>query len=180
MVSSVLSPANAAFSRAERLIKAAEDACARFESVSLSQAESFGAIGEILTWLCALDELPKRSAPRSYEAEREADRDGLLVPGLRCARNATIHRLSVTTVTYVHPGAVLGAAQLGTFALGEGPNSRWAARNSDWGNTRRRKQSLEDPDSTYDTHFAGRGVVPCLRRSLNFLHAASGIWCRDP
>lgn len=47
-------------------------------------------------WACALDELLEREATNGsgeYWAIRNSDSDGVVLPGLRWARNAGIHRL---------------------------------------------------------------------------------------
>jgi hypothetical protein len=111
--------------RARRLTDAAGAAVWRV----LAADEMFASLGEVLVWLIALEDLVV-SVDGQYRMKRNADVDGAVLPGIRYARNAVVHGQTVATTVYSSGGAVLGAAVLGTFALGEGPSIRWSNRSS--------------------------------------------------
>jgi hypothetical protein len=92
--------------------------------------------------------------------------------GLQLARNAVVHGDMVTATTYAKPGAVLGAAPLGTFALGEGPSTRWLARAS-IAHTPRPSKYLSAQEQSYDVHVAARDVLSPLSLGLAFLRDAA-------
>ncbi len=124
------------------------------------------------TGLVALDDL-LAAADRSYRSQRDAAPDGAALPGLRYARNAVVHGELVVATTYAKPGAVLGAAALGTFALGEGPSTRWISRTS-IPHAPKPSKHLLTHERSYDRHVAGRDVCAPLRTALDFLRDAIG------
>jgi hypothetical protein len=168
MIGSVLLPTSPYRARSERLIRAAEAACARIHPLT---DNVFPSLGETLVWLVAIDDLLS-SADSKYRARRDADPDGAGLPGIRFARNAVVHGEMVTATTYAKPGAVLGAAPLGTFALGEGPSTRWVARAS-IAHTPKRTKYLSAQEQSYDVHVAGRDVLSPLSLALAFLRRCS-------
>lgn len=149
---------------------AAEDAFSRI--VPLSADGVFAPLGETLVWLVALDDL-LAAADRSYRSQRDADPDGAALPGLRYARNAVVHGELVVATTYAKPGAILGTAALGTFALGEGPSTRWISRTS-IPHAPKPSKHLPTHERSYDRHVAGRDVCAPLGTALDFLRDAIG------
>jgi hypothetical protein len=134
----------------------------------------FQPLGETLMWIVALEDLVI-SHCGGYVQQRDADADGTILPGIRYARNAMVHGELVVSTVFASGGAMLGAAMLGTFALGEGPSVRWNARSS-IGFTPRSANSRRviQQERSYDNEMVGRDVVPLLSAALNFLQHAAG------
>jgi hypothetical protein len=170
VIGPVLSSSSHYRDRADRILRAAEAARNRVEL--LSAESTFGPVGEALVWLVAVDDL-LATADRGYRSRRDADPDGAALPGIRYARNAVVHGEMVVTTTYVKPGAVLGAAALGTFALGEGPSIRWINRVS-IAHTPRASRHLAAQEQSYDSHLAGREIREPLNSAVEFLRDAVG------
>lgn len=123
-------------------------------------------------WLIALEDLIV-SVDARYWAKRGADADGAVLPGIRYARNAVVHGETVTTTVDVSGGAMLGAAVLGAFALGEGPSIRWRARAS-IGFTPDPRPHVPVQEQSYDGEIAGQDVSAPLARAFAFLRCAVG------
>lgn len=154
--------------RARRLTDAANAAIGRVSTVG----EMFASLGEALMWLIALEDLVV-SVAGQYRTTRNADIDGAVLPGIRYGRNAVVHGQTVTTTVHLRGGAVLGAAQLGAFALGEAPSIRWRGRSS-VGFTPVPSIYVPQQEQSYDSEIAGRLVLPPLERALTFLRSAAG------
>jgi hypothetical protein len=135
--------------------------------------QMFAPLGEALMWLIALDDL-LASANGSYRVKSAADTDGAALPGVRYARNAIVHGHAVTTTTQSRGGAMLGAAALGTFALGEAPSARWIDRTA-IGFTPKPTAYVAEQERSYDSYLDGNMVDPPLQRALLFLRAAAGV-----
>ncbi len=93
------------------------------------------------------------------------------VCGTRATPSYTARWSSPTT--YTTPWAVLGGAALGTFALGEGPSTRWISRAS-MSYTPTKTKHLLAQERSYDVHLAGREVCGPLRSALDFLRNTVG------
>jgi hypothetical protein len=163
--------------RSRRLLAAADAALARVHASftplgSDWSRDLFAPLGESLVWLVSLEDL-LADADGSYWSRRAADPDGGMMGGVRYARNAVVHGELVLAATHVSPGAVLGAAPLGTFALGAGPHVAWAAR-SEINHTPTGTPHLPEQEQSYDAKIAGRDVLPPLQDALAFLRAAAG------
>jgi hypothetical protein len=170
MLGRILSTSGPHYGRAKRLLLAADGASRSISS--LSAEGTFGPLGETLVWLVAIDDL-LASCEGTYRARRDADPDGAALPGIRYARNAVVHGEMVSSTTYAKPGAVLGAAALGTFALGEGPSTRWLDRAS-IAHTPKSTKHLAPQEQSYDSHLAGRDVHEPVRAAAAFLTDAVG------
>jgi hypothetical protein len=170
MIGPTLLPSSPHLARAERLVSAAETACCRVRPL---EAEIFQPLGETLVWLVAIDDL-LHAADSNYRTRRDADPDGAGLPGLRLARNAVVHGVMVTSATYDKPGGGLAAAPLATFALGEGPSTRWVARAS-IAHTPKPGKHVPSQERSYDTHIAGHDVLSPLTLALGFLRDAASI-----
>jgi len=153
--------------RAQRLTDSAAGALAR-----VTTGAQFAPVGEALMWLIALEDLVVAVDGR-YWALRNADVDGDVLPGVRYARNAVVHGRTVTATLYAHGGAMLGAAMLGTFALGEVPSTRWSARAA-IGFTPTPTPHVPAQEHSYDVAIAGQHVLAPLERALTFLRSAVG------
>jgi hypothetical protein len=138
--------------------------------------QMFAPLGEALMWLIALDDL-LASTDASYRANAAADADGDALPGVRYARNAIVHGHAVTSTTQSRGGAVLGAAALGSFALGEAPSARWIDRTA-IGFTPKPSAYVDAQERSYDLQLDGNLVDPLLQRVLQFLRAAAGVSSR--
>ena len=78
-------------------------------------------------WLVALDDLLKAVDPR-YERRRNRDADGVVLGGVRFARNAVVHGVDVVAVTRT-TGSAMGSVAMGTtFAGGQIGAIYWRAR----------------------------------------------------
>jgi hypothetical protein len=78
--------------REQRLRDAVESSVGRVVAASVRYDEQvmLEALGECLTWVCALDQLLEDPAT-DYESRRNTDRDGRFLLGLRHARNTIVH-----------------------------------------------------------------------------------------
>jgi len=159
--------------RSQRVTDAASEALQRVGPQVLSAP--FAPIGETLMWLIALEDLVVaacNNAALNYWQQRNADPDGAVMPGIRYARNATVHGELVVTITAVNPGAVLGAAPLGTFALGQGPSAHWQPRRL-LKHAPKAAPHLAQQEASYDSQIAGRAVLPPLELAFDFLRDAA-------
>jgi hypothetical protein len=166
LIGPLIPQGNPAVVRGRRLTDAASAAVGRVSAAD----DTFASLGEVLMWLIALEDLVV-SVDGQYWTKRNADVDGAVLPGIRYARNAVVHGQSVTTTVHTHGGAMLGAAMLGTFALGEGPSTRWSNRSS-IGFTP--SKDVPQQEQSYDSQIAGQPVLPPLERALAFLRFAAG------
>jgi hypothetical protein len=73
----------------------------------------------------------------------------------------------------VKPGPVLGAAALGTFALGGGPSAHWQPRALLKHAPTTAAPHLAQQEASYDSHIAGRAVTPPLELAFDFLRDAA-------
>jgi hypothetical protein len=159
--------------RSQRLTDAASEALQRVRLHVLSAP--FAPVGETLVWLIALEDLlvaACNSAGLNYWQQRNADSDGAVLPGIRYVRNAAVHGELVVTITVVNPGAVLGAAALGTFAPGQGPSAHWQPRAL-LRHAPKTTPHLAQQQASYDSHIAGRAVTPPLELAFDFLRDAA-------
>jgi hypothetical protein len=159
--------------RSQRVTDAASEALQRVRLRVLSAP--FAPIGETLVWLIALEDLLVAAcnhAGLNYWQHRNADSDGAVLPGIRYARNAAVHGELVVAITVVNPGAVLGAAPLGTFALGQGPSAHWQPRAL-LKHAPMTTPHLAQQEASYDSHIAGRSVTPPLKLAFDFLRDAA-------
>lgn len=85
MIGPVLLPLSPYRARAERLVRAAESACARIHPLT---DDVFPSLGEALVWLVAIDDLLSM-ADSTYRARRDADPDGAGLPGLTVAMESS-------------------------------------------------------------------------------------------
>jgi len=177
MIGPLLNNPSLQYERSRRLLAAADAALARVHA-SLTQPGSdwstdlVAPLSESLVWLVSLEDL-LADAVGTYWGQHADDPDGAVMGGVRYARNAVVHGDLVLAATYVSPGAVLGAAPLGTFALGAGPHVAWAAR-SEINHTPIATPHLSAQEQSYDAKIAGRDVLPPLQNALAFLLAAAG------
>ncbi len=174
MIPAVIAETDPSFARAQRLAAAATSASQRV-ALDAGDGESLlPALGETLMWIVALEDLLK-SASHAYVKQRDAP-DGAVLPGIRYARNAIVHGELVVSPVHAHGGAMLGAAVLGTFALGEGPSIRWSSR-AEVGFTPARPGSagVKQQEQSYDREFAGGAVLPPLLTALAFVCTAAGV-----
>jgi hypothetical protein len=127
-------------------------------------------------WLVAMEDLMREAAsPMAYDAVRDADNEGLVLPGIRYARNATVHGERVVATIFVSPGAMLGAMTLGSAPLASGPFTGWVARAQIPYEPRgKSKQALQQVRS-YDHQLAGHSVHEPLERALGFLKGAVAL-----
>ena len=87
--------------REQRLRDAVETSVGRVVMASGRHDEQamFEALGECLSWVCALDELLERTHTDSdYKSRRNADSEGRFLLGLRHARNTIIHGDTVVDI----------------------------------------------------------------------------------
>jgi hypothetical protein len=165
-------------SRAQLLAGASQAALDRLlaaikESDATTYAEKvFAPLGELVMWLCAFDDLLGNRTSGIYRAARNADHDGLVVLGIRFARNYVIHGDPIVEVTERIPaGGAYGTSAYGTGAYGGvAENYRWLARD--------RLPQLKvnkDLETSYDSNLAGQQVVPILSQGLAFLRRTAGV-----
>ena len=121
-------------------------------------------------WLVALDDLLKAVDSR-YERRRNRDTDGVVLGGIRLARNAVVHGVDVVAVTHTTGSAMGGVAMGGTFAGGQIGSIYWLPRSSIpfTPNT-----SAQQQKASYDSELSGKGICPTLQGALAFLRAAAG------
>jgi len=106
MIGPLLTNASPYFVRSQRVIGAADAALRRVDPHN--GEDLFAPLGELLVWLIALDDL-LAAADGTYRAQCDADSDGIVLPGIRYARNAAVHGELVVSATYATSGAALGA-----------------------------------------------------------------------
>lgn len=156
---------------AERAYRLTDAAVAALVRIPIA-GETFGSVGEVLMWLIALEDLVV-SVDNQYWPKRDADPDGAVLPGIRYARNAVVHGETVTATVDERSGAVLGAAQLGMFSLGEAPSNRWKDRAS-IGFTPTLTPYVLQQEQSYDRLLVGQDVSLLLEHALTFLRDAAG------
>jgi hypothetical protein len=98
--------------REQRLRAAIETTLGRTQTAAGSDDEQvmFEALGEFLTWVCALDDSFAKNPNRNgYMSRRDADSEGRYLLGLRYARNRVIHGHAVLDVAQsaVQPNPVV-------------------------------------------------------------------------
>jgi hypothetical protein len=94
--------------REQRLRAAVESSWERLLAASGDHDDEqamFQALGECLTWLCALEELVWLRG--GYENARDGDSQGRVLPGLRRARDAIVHGDPVVDVASVADSTVV-------------------------------------------------------------------------
>lgn len=89
--------------REERLLSAVETSAERVQAATAGRDEqvTYEALGECLTWVCALDGFLSRVPNSGYKAKREVDPRGRVLLGLRYCRNQILHGQTVVDVATV-------------------------------------------------------------------------------
>ena len=133
---------------------------------------AFGSLGEVLFWLCALDQLLIDIQGPSDEVARNADPDGRRVPGLRFARNQVRHGVQVVSLSQINPtNAVLGPAVLGRMRLGTPANLTWRPR-AELPPPHHQRQGQE---AAYDQHLVGQAVVDTIDGAVSWLSVTAEV-----
>ena len=175
MIPAVIAEGDAPFARSQRLANAAALASQRVASDLTRGIPVLPSLGETLMWIVALEDLLK-VASSEYALKRDADSDGAVLPGIRYARNAIVHGELVISTVHTHGGAMLGAAMLGAFALGEAPSVRWSSRAAIGFKPRSATSAgVQQQEQSYDQELAGASVCTPLSRALAFVSAAAGV-----
>lgn len=162
--------------QAEAVTQALDAATARVNAVLQQDAglgpvaALFAPLGEALAWICALDELLGKTGKATYWAQRRHDGGGLLIKGLRYARNQAIHGAAVAVAH--HGGAVLGMMVLGApdAALGAPPSYRWRPSAQ----LPVTDESQQEAKAVYDLRLSGRELVATLGAAIAFLKQEAG------
>jgi hypothetical protein len=126
----------------------------------------FAPLGETLVWLVALDDL-LLGVPM-YEARRDNDPNGKLLPGLRLARNVIVRGVPVFGVVR-RPrteAATDGPIVFGKTGLGGDRFACAWAHRSGFPNGIRRRPAQE---SSYDANVMGRPLLEPLDRAMTFV-----------
>ena len=110
----------------------------------------YASLGETLWWIVALDEHYREAGGKAYEAFRNQDEYGRVVPGLRLARNRVGHQLALL-LDEPHNRRLLDQLQWRRF--------------EDLPNGSRR---LEDQAESYIIFLAGNAARYALRRANYF------------
>jgi hypothetical protein len=160
--------------RAGRISAACLEAIERLEAIPVSVAAPglFGAVGEAVMWLAALDDLLRHSDAQ-YELRRSLDPGGALLPGIRFARNVLTHGHAVAGVTALRPGSELGMLMLGVSQLGTVSRVSWVERSQIPHIVRKARTSVSEEQS-YEQSLAGRDPVPTLQAALQFVRNEAG------
>jgi hypothetical protein len=121
----------------------------RFASAGSSADDAFRALFECVAWAGTINERLRERGNSSPELQ-----------GLWFVRNRVIHGgADALRSVMVSGGAMLGAAVLGSFALGEAPTYGWQWQPSSMLPTGRSQAGVED----YEKHPQGRDVAATLK-----------------
>ena len=152
--------------RAARIVEAAEAAIGRLP-MAVREGNLFGALGEPLFWICALDETLAAELGNAYKKWRDTKTEGQVLFGLRLARNRVAHGETVYTVTRSVARGGWGNAAWASGPWGGWVDIRWAPLAtypppSDPGHLKTFQKQVPH----YQAHVEGEALLPVLQRAL--------------
>ena len=124
----------------------------------------FAPLAEALWWITVLDESYWKSEETAYDAYREAHASGVLVHGLRYARNRLIHDIDITGMH----GLITTPFQWPiNFPVNFGPTDRWVWRRVD--DLPPPGRQNDDGQAAYRESLEGQEVEGTLRAAAGLL-----------
>ncbi|PZF05557.1 hypothetical protein DEJ01_05935 [Curtobacterium sp. MCLR17_040] len=121
------------------------------------------ALGTAAFWAASLDEQLMRSFGADYDAVRDADEQGRVLPGIRLVRNGITH------------GAVIAVRPAGlswplTFPLDWGTSiyGPLGTLLADWIGDRHQNKSVPQQDAVYRAHLEGRELPGPLNAAIGW------------
>ncbi|WIB16294.1 hypothetical protein DEJ34_03935 [Curtobacterium sp. MCPF17_050] len=133
------------------------------QAVEGGPGNEYVALGTAAFWAAALDEQLMRTYGADYDAVRDADEQGRVLPGIRLVRNGITH------------GAVIAVRQAGfswplTFPIDWGPSiyGPLEALLGDWIGDRMQTKSVPQQDIVYRAHLEGRELPVPLNAAIGW------------
>jgi hypothetical protein len=139
---------------------------------------TFEALGECLSWVCALDQLFE-DGRTGYKGRRNTDSEGRFLPGLRYARNQVLHGdavLDVAESTFV-PNAVIMRggpdAHRMSRIVTQPTGVVWVFKSTlpalPIPSPKLEAEYATHLEAEYATHLAGQDVMTVVRGAVNWL-----------
>ena len=126
-------------------------------------------LGHAILWASVLNDAYWRLGRTEYVAQRDVDSDGVVIEGLRMARNALLHGAALCAV--VRPDVQLPGITIGPWS--------WTSDVESLVSFLDRASDPKQRES-YNTHLAGELLAAPMMRAKRWFDTAEGIWPLGP